>query len=159
LRQIGVLVHPPGGQAEAGGQTREMGEGQAAVGAATHDVVGEVVLLGLADRVIAIIVQHEDLHRQVAARDGLQFLQIHHDRPVPGQADDPPARRVLAMPGVIGAKGSGQIIAHRGTARVGIEPLAFLQIRCLEDGDAGRAVAGDDDIVLFNCWNRASAKM
>ena len=76
--------------------------------------------------------------------DGLQFLQVHHDAAVAGEADDPaPAGRVIR------ADRRGQIIAHRGAARICIEPLARFQVRRLEDRHAGRAISRYDNIAFL----------
>ena len=75
-------------------------------------------------------------------RDGLQFLQVHHDGAVALKAD-----RLAASTADTGANGCGQTVAHAGNGAVVCHPAALLDdIRLVTDdtartvGDRGQAV-------------------
>ena len=61
-------------QIEAMGQSLPSGEGHARCRVVPQLTVGKIILLRLADRMIAAVVQQEDLDWQAQARDGLQLL-------------------------------------------------------------------------------------
>ena len=62
---------------------------------------------------VAVIVDEENLDRQLICQDGLQFLQVHHDRAIAFQADGGTAAACNAS-----ANGGGQAVTHAGNGAV-----------------------------------------
>ena len=74
-------------------------ERQAAAGTLADAAAAEQVVLRLPDRHVAVVVEDEDLDRQLVLDDRLQLLQVHLDAAVAGEADDAFVRdRMAARP-------------------------------------------------------------
>jgi hypothetical protein len=66
--EVGVAFAAAEGEAEGVGDFGEVGEAEAGVGAAADDVVGEEAGLGLADGVVAAVVEDEDFDGEARPR-------------------------------------------------------------------------------------------
>ena len=116
----------------------------AALGADTDlRVVAEDVGLRLADRMIAIVVDDDDLDGQTVGQNGLQLLQVHLDRAVTRDAND-----LLLTECDANADGGGQVVAHRGDCRVDDKALILLDLVAVASDDAGRAVSDHGRVAL-----------
>ncbi len=93
---------------------------------------------------IAGVVVEEDLRRNALPDDRLQLLQILHDAAVASQANYPLGSGWHRMPGT---DRGGQVIAHRSSAGVGIEPLALLELCALHRDHSGGGVGHHYDLV------------
>ena len=95
--------------------------------------MAEEVILGEADGVVAVVVDHEDLDRKVVGQNRLQLLQVHHDGTVALEADG-----FFASAADAGADGRRQAIAHAGNgAVVGKAGAVFNHIRLMACDAAG----------------------
>ena len=103
----------------------------------------EVARLRRADRRVAVVVQHEQLDRQLQPPRRLQFLDVQLQAAVAVDADGaaPPVREA-------GADQPRQAVAHRAERGRQEQPLPFLQPRRqAEDLDARAGAARHDDVV------------
>ena len=69
---------------------------------------------------VAAVVEDEDFDGEAEAADGFEFLEVHHDAAVAGEADD----ALFAAEGDGGPEGGGDVVAHGGAAGVVVEALA-----------------------------------
>jgi len=135
FRHIVVSRDPSIGQPESRHQALEIWKLTPLPGPAPTSTPLKKVAMSLEDRNVTAVVEQEYFNGHARADDRLQFLQVHHDRAIAGQADDRRAFRRHAS-----ADGGGQVIAHAGASGIGPQPLTGFQISRLEAHDAGAAI-------------------
>ena len=79
----------------------------AGFGGRTDIVSAEERVLRQLDGEIAVVVVHKNLDRIRVAQNGLQFLEVHLDAAVSGDADDFASGRRRG-----GSDGGGKVVAH-----------------------------------------------
>src|SRR5207249_1854256 len=126
----------------------QVSQTETALRALTESRAPEEVVLSLAHRNVARIVEDEDLDGELVEHESLELLHVHLDASVSRQADHTSTRWARRVAGSRTRRPNRrrEVVAHAGGTGIHDHLLALLQSQGLEGSHARRSVREDEQV-------------